>query len=161
MSPSPSSVKRSAPPRPGSAARPGHGGRVWRLSTALAAAGAGVSAYLPVTGLQGAPPVCLAGDCAAVAASPYARFLGLPTAAWGLGGFLAAAALAVVVSRGGPPGVDGPLLFLGLAVFGAAFSAYLLWVQAAVLGAFCSWCLASDLLWAALVVTGAIGLRSS
>jgi uncharacterized membrane protein len=153
-------VKRSAPRGSDSAGRRARGRRIWRLSAALAAVGAGVSAYLTVTGVQGAPPVCLAGDCAAVAASPYARFLGLPTAAWGLGGFLAATVLAAVASRGGVPRVDVPLLFVGVAVFGAAFSAYLLWVQAAVLGAFCSWCLASDLLWAALVVTGAVGLRS-
>ncbi|MDQ7858371.1 MAG: vitamin K epoxide reductase family protein [Armatimonadota bacterium] len=129
------------------------------MSAALAGSGVAVSAYLTVTGLRGAPPVCLAGDCAAVAASRFARFLGLPTAFWGLGLFLVVAVLAVAMARGGVRRVDGPLVFLGLAVFGAAFSAYLLWVQAAVLRAFCAWCLASDLLWAALVVAAAAGLR--
>jgi uncharacterized membrane protein len=154
-------VRRSAPPRPADArAGPAGGGRLWSWAAGLALAGAAVSGYLTITGLQGAPPVCLAGDCAAVAASPYARFLGVPTAAWGLGLFFVAAALAALVAHGRVMRFDAPLAFFGLTVFAVAFSAYLFWVQAAVLRAVCSWCVASDLLWVALAIAGAAGLRT-
>jgi uncharacterized membrane protein len=134
--------------------------RLWRWAAGLALAGVAVSGYLALTGLQGAPLVCLAGDCAAVAASPYARFLGAPTAAWGLGLFLVVGALAVLAARGRALRFDAPLVFFGLAVFAVAFSAYLFWVQAAVLRAVCSWCVASDLIWVALAAVGGAGLRA-
>jgi uncharacterized membrane protein len=129
---------------------------VWPAAAAVAAAGAGISGYLSVTALQGAPPVCLAGDCAAVAASPYAKFLGVPTSAWGLGLYLIVGALAVAAWRGWQP-AGLPVVVLGLAAFGVTFSLYLLWVQVAVLRAVCSWCAASDVLWAVLLVLGLIG----
>jgi uncharacterized membrane protein len=91
--------------------------------------------------------VCLAGACAEVAASPYARFLGVPTAAWGSVLYMVVAAVAAGGLRGGASDRRLPLALWGLGVFGATFSAYLLWVQVAVLRAVCSWCVASDVLW--------------
>ncbi|MDR7418625.1 MAG: vitamin K epoxide reductase family protein [Armatimonadota bacterium] len=134
-----------------------HGARwVWPAAAVVAAAGAGISGYLTATALQGAPPVCLAGDCAAVAASPYAKFLGLPTATWGLGLYLVVGALAVAEWKGWHPAAL-PSAVLGLAAFGLTFSMYLLWVQIAVLRAVCSWCLASEVLWVVLLVLALIG----
>lgn len=91
--------------------------------------------------------MCLAGACAEVAASPYARFLGAPTAAWGLLLYMAVAVLAAAGLRTRAPAGWLPLALWGLGVFGVTFSAYLAWVQVAVLRAICSWCVASDVLW--------------
>jgi uncharacterized membrane protein len=135
-------------------------GWVWPAAVIVAAAGAGISGYLTLTALQGAPPVCLAGDCAAVAASPYARFFGVPTATWGLGACLLMAALASVAAWGRRVPSWLPLAALGLAAFAVTFSLYLLWVQVAVLRAVCSWCAASDVLWVVLLgLTAAPALR--
>ncbi|MCL6554494.1 MAG: vitamin K epoxide reductase family protein [Firmicutes bacterium] len=123
----------------------------------MALVGAGLSGYLTATTLAGAAPVCLAGDCATVAASPYARFLGVPTALWGLAAYLAVGGVAAAVAWGRTVPAWLPLLALGLAVFGVIFSLYLLWVQLAVLRAVCSWCAASDALWAILLVLAGIG----
>jgi uncharacterized membrane protein len=131
---------------------------VWPVAALAAAAGAVISGYLAVTALQGAPPVCLAGDCAAVAASPYARLLGLPTAAWGFGLYVVAGTLALACWRG-RQGAWAPAALLGVAVFGSTFSLYLLWIQVGVLRAVCSWCVASDVLWVVvlgLALTGAL-----
>jgi uncharacterized membrane protein len=121
----------------------------------VAAAGAGISGYLTVTALQGAPPVCLAGDCAAVAASPYARFFGVPTATWGLGAYGLMAVLAGVAAWGRRVPAWLPVAALGLAAFAVTFSLYLLWIQVAVLRAVCSWCAASDALWVLLLALAA------
>jgi uncharacterized membrane protein len=115
----------------------------------VALAGTGISGYLTVTALAGAPPVCLAGDCAAVAASPYAKFLGVPTATWGLAAYVAVGALSAWLARA-RTAAWLPLAVLGLTAFGLTFSLYLLWIQIAVLNAVCSWCAASDVLWGAL-----------
>jgi uncharacterized membrane protein len=120
----------------------------------VASAGAAISGYLTVTALSGAPPVCLAGDCAAVAASPYARFLGVPTATWGLALYVAVGALgaAMAWARSPAPAFSWlPITALGLTAFGVTFSLYLLWIQVAVLHAVCSWCAASDVLWIVLL----------
>jgi uncharacterized membrane protein len=124
---------------------------IWPAGVILALAGVGISAYQTITGLSGAPPVCLAGDCAAVAASPYAWFLGLPTAALGLTAYVAVAAGSAATAWWRVRPAWLPTAILGLSVFGLTFSLYLLWVQVGVLGAVCSWCAASDVLWALLV----------
>jgi uncharacterized membrane protein len=124
---------------------------IWLAAAIVAAAGAGISGYLSLTALRGTPPLCLAGDCAAVAASPYARFLGVPTATWGFGAYLLVGALAAVAAWGRRVPVWLPLGVLALASFGVTFSLYLLWVQIAVLRAVCSWCAASDVLWLLLL----------
>lgn len=133
-----------AEPRRGAAAW------IWPAGVIVALAGVAISAYLTITGLRGSPTVCLAGDCAAVAASPYAWFLGLPTAAWGLAAYLAVAAGFAAAAWWSARPAWLPAALLGLSAFGLTFSLYLLWVQVGVLYAVCSWCAASDVLWALL-----------
>lgn len=103
--------------------------------------------------------MCLAGACAEVAASPYARFLGVPIAAWGLVLYLAVATVAASGLRAGASARRLPLALWGLGVFGVTFSAYLAWVQIAVLRAVCSWCVASDVLWLLVLVTAVAAVR--
>jgi uncharacterized membrane protein len=109
-----------------------------RAIAALALLGLAVASYLTVTRMIGEAPVCTTGGCAKVQSSDYAEVLGIPVAVLGL---LAYAALLVTALRAGPaPAAIGA----GIAVAGVAFAGYLLWVQAAVLEAFCLWCLVSD-----------------
>ena len=81
--------------------------------------------------------------CDVVTQSEYARVLGLPLAAWGLGLYLAI--LFSALRR------DAGWVFL-LAVLGNLFTPYLIWVQAARLGAWCPLCLFSAALLAAILV---------
>ncbi len=136
---------RPAPDAPGSRS-------AWWAAAVLTAAGIAVSGYLLTTALRGVSPVCLVGtSCGEVASSPYARFLGLPTAAWGL---------LLYVTTGGVAAAGGwrrmvplwwPLALFGLAAFGATFSAYLMWLQVTVIHALCIWCVTSAALWVSLL----------
>ena len=137
--------------RPG-AAHAGRGARAWWTAAGLAAAGTGISAYLTVSAARGVPPVCVGSACAEVAASPFARLLGVPTAAWGLALYLVAGITAVAGARRPESRSTLATVLFGLAAFGAVFSAYLLWLQVAVLRAVCVWCAASDVLWALLLI---------
>lgn len=123
----------------------------WWAALGLAAAGVAVSAYLVVSAARGLPPVCLVGACAEVATSPYASFMGLPTAAWGLALYLIVGAVALAGALGRFDAAWLVTALFGLAVFGATFSVYLIWLQVAVLGAVCAWCAVSAALWPVLV----------
>ena len=139
----------------------GTGARVWWTASGLATAGLLVSGYLLLAALRGYAPICLTGACERVATSPYARMLGLPVAGWGLLLYLAVWAVAMTGAlRQGYRAALLPALF-ALVVFGAAFSAYLVWLQVDVLHAVCAWCAASAALWVALLATVVTLLRGT
>jgi uncharacterized membrane protein len=115
---------------------------------ALAGAGVAVAAYLTWTKFTAGHPVfCAPGSsCDVVQASRYAVLLGAPTAVWG-------AALAAVVGSLALSGLS-PRRWLAaflFAVAGVSFSAYLTYLAAAVIHAFCVYCLVSAGVWVALV----------
>ena len=93
------------------------------------------------------PIVCGVGDCATVQASTYAWVGPIPVSGIGLGGYVALFVLAMLGVQ--PRGVASPLVarLLGLgAAFGVAFSAYLTYLEAAVINAWCQWCVVSAIL---------------
>jgi uncharacterized membrane protein len=125
----------------------------------LAMAGAVISGYLTYVHAAGQPVVCGGhGSCATVQSSEYASIAGVPVALAGLVLYLTVAALALVM-----PGRPMALLAVfGLSLGGALYSAYLTWVEVAVLDAVCYWCVASAIVVGTLaVVSGAAALRDS
>ena len=112
----------------------------------LALVGAGIAAYLTWVHFAGLRPVCVGGSggCERVQSSPYAEFGGVPVALLGLIGYLAILASLV------PSGARGRSVTVFLAFAGAGFSAYLTYLELAVIDAICQWCVASALVMAAL-----------
>lgn len=113
--------------------------RDW-LVPAVAAVGLVAAGYLTITKLTRASALfCEAGTgCDIIQASPYALFLGVPTALWGAAVYAAIGTIALV-------GLS-PRWWLRaflLAVSGVAFSAYLTYLSFFVIGAVCAYCLAS------------------
>lgn len=120
----------------------------------LAAAGALVSAYLVWYKLVGGSLWCVGGTgCDVVNSSAYAELGGVPVALLGLGAYLALMYLGVLWWRAGGS-VPGwvPLAAAGISTTGWMFGAYLTWVEARILHAYCIWCLTSFALLTALVV---------
>jgi uncharacterized membrane protein len=110
-----------------------------RAVLVLAVAGMFISGYLLVTRWTERPVVCAGlGSCAAVQSSAYARLAGVPVALLGLGMYGALAALALRADR-----PWAALALFGLALAGALYSAYLTWVELALLQSVCLWCVAS------------------
>lgn len=107
---------------------------------AVAVAGVIVAGYLAVTKFMGGTAVfCTAGGgCDAVQSSRYATLLGVPTALWGA---LAYAAIAGLAAAGLTPARWQAAFLIGAGAVG--FSAYLTWLSAFVIHAFCAYCLAS------------------
>ncbi len=115
-----------------------HLSRDW-IVAGVAAGGLAISAYLTVAKLAGSGPLfCEAGGgCDIVQSSRFAVFLGVPTAAWGVALYAVVAGLALA-------GLTARrwLAVYGLAAAAVAFSAYLVYLQLAVLHAICPWCIA-------------------
>lgn len=125
----------------------------WSAAALLSLAGLGLATYLSVTYLSGADLACgEGGGCGAVTTSEYSRFLGIPVAFLGVGGY-AALLLGSLAALGIPH--PPPLLrwgIAGIAAIGFAFSAYLTATQAFLIGSYCIYCLTSASLMTALML---------
>jgi len=122
---------------------------------ALALAGAAVAAYLTYARYSGTQIVCATGGCETVQRSRYTELAGIPVAVLGIVLYLSLVATAA--ARGPIAAAGGALLALG----GALFGGYLLIVQMVVIDAVCQWCVASDLLVAAVAVLAVLRLQRS
>jgi uncharacterized membrane protein len=126
----------------------------WAAS-GLAGAGLGIAAYLTYTRYADAAIACSTGGCETVQSSEYATLAGIPVPVLGLVGY--AAILATALVRGEIAALAGAALALG----GFAFSIYLVYVQWAIIEAFCLWCLASDVVMFLLVMVTLLRVRAS
>ena len=103
---------------------------------------------------------CTTGGCETVQSSRYAFFFGIPVALWGVGAYLALLVLALI---GLQPGWEGKG-WVGVALFGASavgvlFTAYLTYLEAYVIHAWCQWCLVSAALVTIIFLSSIPGLR--
>lgn len=99
------------------------------------------SVYLTVHHLTAEPVPCsVVSGCETVLTSPYAELAGIPIAGFGAAAYFAAFSLAVLAYFGSR---SMWLLFGLLASAMAAVTAWLLYLQALVIGAFCQFCLLS------------------
>ncbi len=114
----------------------------------VAAAGVGVAGYLTWVHYAGLEAFCVGGSggCERVQSSTYAKLGGVPVALLGLGGYLGILLAALA------PGELARLLTAGLALLGAAFSAYLTYLELFVIDAICQWCVASAVLMGLLAI---------
>jgi uncharacterized membrane protein len=124
-----------------------------RMAVALLAlVGILISAYMSAYrfGMLGTI-ACGTGGCETVQNSPWAAFLGVPVPLIGLIGYgaLFAAALLGVQPRFMEDRRVALILVSGASI-GVLFSAYLTWLEAAVIHAWCQWCIVSAIL-AALI----------
>jgi len=120
-----------------------------RMAVALLSLlGALVSLYLLAHSLGWTGPlVCGVGDCATVQSSRWATVGPVPVPAIGLAGYLTLLGVSLMgVARGRQVSRVVPALLLGGATAGFAYSLYLTWLEAAVLRAWCVWCVASALI---------------
>ena len=116
--------------------------------TILSLIGFFVASYLWAhnLGLTG-PIVCGVGDCAAVQSSEYATLGPVPVSAIGVVGYVALIVMSFlgVQPRHRQSRLIGGLMLAGSAG-GVAFSAYLTYLEAAVIEAWCQYCVVSAIL---------------
>ena len=123
-----------------------------RATGALALGGAAIAAYLTYVHYAHAQPLCTTGGCEKVQTSKYAELFGIPVAVLGLGAYATLFALAWL--RGATAALGAAVVALA----GAGFSAYLLWAQLGPIDAICQWCVAQDVVIAALAALWVVRL---
>jgi len=131
------------------------------IVAALALAGIFISLYLTLykIGVIGELS-CSIGSCETVNLSKWSRFIGLPVAAWGLLFYLDVFAIALVGTL--PRFENEPLISLVLtaeAAVGVLFSAWLTYLELAVIHAICIWCVTSAVVVTLIFLTSALDLR--
>lgn len=117
--------------------------RLTGATAALSVLGAAIAGYLTWVHYAELQPYCVGGGnaCERVQSSPYAELAGIPVAVLGLAGYLAILASLALSDR-------SVTAFLALVGFG--FSAYLTYLELAVIHAICQWCVASAVVMTAL-----------
>ena len=134
------------------------------VTATLALAGFFVSLYLWLwkLGVVGSLACGPGGGCEYVQSSPWAMVFGIPVAVVGVVGYLAL----LVVSLGGlqprwAERREPTLALVVLSGLGVAFTGYLTYLEAAVIHAWCRWCLVSAGIISAIFVASLIGLRAA
>lgn len=117
----------------------------------IALVGLAASAVLLVDYLSPAPLFCAeGGGCATVRRSAWSHPAGIPMPVFGLAGFGAVLGLSFTRAR---------RLLTTAAIAGGAAAAGLVVLQAAVIGAFCAWCVVADAAGVALAGVALLGRR--
>ncbi|HRL12495.1 MAG TPA: vitamin K epoxide reductase family protein [Aggregatilineales bacterium] len=128
------------------------------ISLMLVVLGLLISGYLSYTKLAGGELLCVEGEswnCDVVQNSVYADMFGIPVAYLGFATYALIGVLLLFQNSIGFLRDYGTVMLFGVVLFAFAFSMYLVYVQAAILGAWCVWCLAHEAIMTALfVVTG-------
>jgi len=131
------------------------------IVAALALAGIFISTYLTLfkLGIIG-ELTCSIGSCETVNTSRWSIFLGLPVAAWGLFFYIDVFVIALVGTM--PRFENERLISIVLAaeaVIGVLFSAWLTYLELAVIHAICIWCVTSAAIVTAILFVSAADLR--
>ncbi|MFL5632694.1 MAG: vitamin K epoxide reductase family protein [Gemmatimonadaceae bacterium] len=131
------------------------------IVAALALAGIFISLYLTLYKLGVIGELsCSIGSCETVNTSKWSKLLGLPVAAWGLFFYLDVFAIAFVGTM--PRFEDERLISMVLAIqagIGVLFSAWLTYLELAVIHAICIWCVTSAVIVTVLFVVSMMDYR--
>jgi uncharacterized membrane protein len=111
----------------------------------LAIIGLLVSIYMTIYKITSNDSMCIgSGDCKTVNASRYAEVYGIPVAVLGVAGYSAILAVLLLGQRPGFLQQNETLLFFGLSLTGFLFTLYLIFVEVALIKAYCPFCITSQ-----------------
>jgi uncharacterized membrane protein len=119
--------------------------RLSQLAIILTIIGLLVSIYMTIYKITSNDSMCIgSGDCKTVNASRYAEVYGIPVAVLGVAGYSAILAVLLLGRRPGFLQQNGTLLFFGLSLTGFLFTSYLIFVEVALIKAYCPFCITSQ-----------------
>lgn len=124
----------------------------------LSVLGLFISAYVTESFWQEVPAICVGGGCDLIRTHPASRIFGVPVPVFGFVGyfFLAIMSLFRVVRRDN----SFKKIIFGIALAGAGFESWFTYVQLAVIGGVCIWCLLSGLCMYLLLLISTVTLSS-
>lgn len=117
------------------------------LSLLVLVVAIGISGYLSYLKISNTHAVCVVGgafDCGTVLNSRYSELAGIPIAYLGLVCNLIMTAVLLLEPRVSALQPQGRLIVFAISLFTGLFSVFLIYVQAALIQAFCPWCLTHE-----------------
>jgi uncharacterized membrane protein len=119
--------------------------RLSQLTIALTVIGLLVAIYMTIYAFTSNDSMCIGSqDCSVVNASRYSKFYGIPVAVLGVAGYAAILAVLLLEKRIGFLQQNGSLIFFGISLAGFLFTLYLIYVEIALIKAYCPFCIASQ-----------------
>lgn len=123
--------------------------RLSQLAIALTIIGLLVAAYMTIYAITSNDSMCIGSkDCSVVNASRYSKIsvLGfdIPVAVLGVAGYASILAVLLLEQKIGFLQQNGSLVFFGLSLTGFLFTLYLIFVEVALIKAYCPFCVASQ-----------------
>jgi|SRR5215203_2537448 len=119
--------------------------RLKQFTIGFAILGLLVAIYMTIYKLTSNDSMCLGlGGCSIVNASGYSEVNGIPVAAVGVVGYVAILALFYLEHKPGFFQTNGSMLMFGITLTGFFFTAWLIFVEVALLKAYCPFCITSQ-----------------
>jgi uncharacterized membrane protein len=133
--------------------------RLSQLAIVLTIVGLLVSIYMTIYKITSNDSMCIgSGDCKTVNASRYAEVYGIPVAVLGVAGYSAILAVLILERRPGFFRENGTLVLFGLSLTGFLFTLYLIFVEVALIKAYCPFCITSQTVMTIIFIISVIRL---
>jgi len=119
--------------------------RLKQVSVALTVLGLLVSIYMTIYKVTNNESMCIgSGGCSIVNASGYSEVRGIPVAVFGVIGYLSILALFYLERKPGFFQTNGSMLQFAVTLTGFLFTVWLIYVEVALLKAYCPFCITSQ-----------------
>ena len=119
--------------------------RLRQVMIGLTVLGLLVSIYMTIYKVTNNESMCIgSGGCSIVNASGYSEVSGIPVAMVGVGGYLGILALLFLENRPGFFQENGSMLLFGITLVGFLFTVWLVYVEIALIKAYCPFCITSQ-----------------
>ena len=126
---------------------------------ALAIIGLLVSVYMTIYKITSNDSMCIGSkDCSVVNASRYSEIYGIPVAVIGLLGYAAILAVLLLERNPGFFKQNGTMLLFGLSLTGFLFTLYLIFLEIALIKAYCPFCITSQVTMTIIFILSVIRL---
>lgn len=133
--------------------------RLKQITVALSVIGLLVSMYMTIYKVTSNEAMCVGSSgCSEVNASRYSEVNGIPVAVLGVVGYAAILALLFLEERSGFFQENGTMIFFGISLVGFLFTLYLIYVEVALIKAYCPFCLTSQAVMSVIFIISVIRL---
>jgi uncharacterized membrane protein len=133
--------------------------RLRQITIALTIIGLLVSIYMTIYKVTNNESMCIGSSgCSEVNASRYSEINGIPVAVLGVIGYTAILALLFLEQRPGIFQENGTMMFFGVSLLGFLFTLYLIYLEIALIKAYCPFCLTSQAVMTVIFIISVIRL---
>ena len=132
---------------------------LYRASLALVIVGLLVAIYMTIYKFTNNDGMCLgSGDCSTVNASRFSEMNGIPVAVFGVVGYTAILIVHLFENRNSFFKQNATLFIFGMSLTGLIFTLWLVYVEVALLKAYCPFCITSQVAMTVIFILAVIRL---